>query len=107
MSQIEQMRVFVSQRLNAAVEEILAAFEKTVVKYEQEAAQCHEVISRQHALLCALNRPLMDSPHAGEQSWESRRYEALFQVQPPSNQEDFVYKVHKKKNRGEKNVFFL
>lgn len=64
--------MLVSQRLNAAVEDIIAAFEKTIVKYEEEAAQCHEVISRQHALLCALNRPLMDSPYTGEQMRWSR-----------------------------------
>lgn len=57
MSRVQKLRVFVSQRLNAAVEEILAAFEKTIVKYEQEAALCQEVISRQHALLCALHKP--------------------------------------------------
>ncbi|XP_061598017.1 zinc finger protein 236-like [Cololabis saira] len=64
MAQMDKMRVFVSQRLNAAVEEILAMFAGTLMKYEQEAAQCHEVMSRQHALLCALNRPVMDSPYA-------------------------------------------
>ncbi|XP_018542137.1 zinc finger protein 691 [Lates calcarifer] len=61
MSRVQKLRVFVSQRLNAAVEEILAAFEKTIVKYEQEAALCQEVISRQHALLCALHKPSADS----------------------------------------------
>ncbi|XP_051246898.1 zinc finger protein 48-like [Dicentrarchus labrax] len=60
MSRVQKLRLFVSQRLNAAVEDILAAFEKTVVKYEQEAALCQEVISRQHALLCALHNPLME-----------------------------------------------
>lgn len=66
MSRVQKLRVFVSERLNAAVEEILAAFEKTLVKYEQEAALCQEVISRQHALLCALHKPLMELPSAGE-----------------------------------------
>ncbi|XP_045914849.1 zinc finger protein 135-like [Micropterus dolomieu] len=64
MSRVQKLRVFVSERLNAAVEEILAAFEKTLVKYEQEAALCQEVISRQHALLCALHKPLMELPSA-------------------------------------------
>ncbi|GAA6231017.1 zinc finger protein 691-like [Lates japonicus] len=61
MSRVQKLRVFVSQRLNAAVEEILAAFEKTIVKYEQEAALCQEIISRQHALLCALHKPSADA----------------------------------------------
>ncbi|XP_041867926.1 zinc finger protein 836-like [Melanotaenia boesemani] len=64
MSCVENMRAFVSQRLNSAVEEILAAFEKAIQKYEEEAALSQEVIARQHALLCALHKPLMESPSA-------------------------------------------
>uniref|UniRef100_A0A1A7YB71 C2H2-type domain-containing protein n=1 Tax=Iconisemion striatum TaxID=60296 RepID=A0A1A7YB71_9TELE len=55
MSRSQKLHAFVSQRLNVAVEEIMTAFEKTIVKYEEEAALNREVISRQHALLCALN----------------------------------------------------
>ncbi|XP_072226744.1 uncharacterized protein [Leuresthes tenuis] len=64
MSRVQKMRMFVSQRLNAAVEEILAAFEKAIEKYDQEAARSQEVISRQHALLCTLHKPMMDLPSA-------------------------------------------
>ncbi|KAM4550622.1 uncharacterized protein V3H82_019708 [Fundulus diaphanus] len=64
MSRSLKLRLFVSQRLNAAVEEILEAFEKTIVKYEEEAVLSQQVISRQHALLCALNKPVMDSQAA-------------------------------------------
>ncbi|KAM3596253.1 uncharacterized protein V6R79_011207 [Siganus canaliculatus] len=62
MERLDKLRTFVSQRLNAAVEDIMAAFEKTVVKYEEEAAVCQEVISRQHALLLALHKPLNEIP---------------------------------------------
>uniref|UniRef100_A0A1A8GSR7 C2H2-type domain-containing protein n=1 Tax=Nothobranchius korthausae TaxID=1143690 RepID=A0A1A8GSR7_9TELE len=55
MSLSQKLHSFVSQRLNVAIEEIMAAFEKTIVKYEEEAALNREVISRQHALLCSLN----------------------------------------------------
>lgn len=64
MSRVQKLRLFVNQRLNEALEEILAAFEKIIVKYEQEAALSLEVISRQHALLCALRSPLMELPSA-------------------------------------------
>ncbi|XP_078031915.1 uncharacterized protein LOC117264016 [Epinephelus lanceolatus] len=64
MSRVQKFRIFVTERLNATLEEILTVFEKTVVKYEEEAALCQEVISRQHALLCALHKPLMDQPTA-------------------------------------------
>uniref|UniRef100_A0A1A8CZB8 C2H2-type domain-containing protein n=2 Tax=Nothobranchius kadleci TaxID=1051664 RepID=A0A1A8CZB8_NOTKA len=55
MSLSQKLHSFVSQRLNVAIEEVMAAFEKTIVKYEEEAALNREVISRQHALLCSLN----------------------------------------------------
>lgn len=70
MSRVQKLRVFVSQRLNVAVEEILEAFEKTIVKYEEEAALSREVISRQHALLCALNNPIMEASSTGKQHLE-------------------------------------
>lgn len=67
MFHVQKLRAFASQRLNEALEEILEAFEKTIVKYEEEAALNREVISRQHALLCALNNPVItDTPAAGE-----------------------------------------
>ncbi|CAG5886825.1 unnamed protein product [Menidia menidia] len=62
MSRVQKMRMFVSQRVNAAVEEILAAFEEVVEKYEEEAALSREVISRQHALLCSVNKSEMVPP---------------------------------------------
>lgn len=66
MSRVQKIRVFVTQRLNAALEDILGVLEKTIVQYEEEAALSREVISRQHALLCALHKPLMELPSAGE-----------------------------------------
>ncbi|RVE67128.1 hypothetical protein OJAV_G00114120 [Oryzias javanicus] len=60
MSQLEYMRLFANQRLTAALEEILSVFENVIVKYERDAAQCREVISRQHALLCTLHQPLRE-----------------------------------------------
>nr|XP_020507347.1 leucine-rich repeat extensin-like protein 1 [Labrus bergylta] len=66
MSRVQKFRLFVTQRLHVAVEDILAAFEETLVKYEQEAALTQEVISRQHALLCALNKPLMEAAQSGD-----------------------------------------
>ncbi|KAM6903528.1 uncharacterized protein PEZ65_018350 [Lycodopsis pacificus] len=64
MSRVQKIRVFVTQRLNAALEDILGVLEKTIVQYEEEAALSREVISRQHALLCALHKPLMELPSA-------------------------------------------
>lgn len=69
MSELENMRLIARQRLNAALEEILSVFENTILKYERDAAQSREVISRQHALLCKLHQPSRewDAPLIGEQ----------------------------------------
>ncbi|XP_073337770.1 uncharacterized protein [Pagrus major] len=85
MSRLQKLRVFVGQRLDAALEEILAVFEKTLVRYEQEAALNQQVISRQHALLCALHKPLVDlsSADAFTQQLMVSHKEA-----PPEDQED-------------------
>ncbi|KAM3858516.1 dynein axonemal intermediate chain 2 [Diretmus argenteus] len=65
MSRVQKLRVFVHQRLNVAVEEIFGVFEKTITKYEQEAALSQEVIARQHALLCAVLKPQTQIPTVG------------------------------------------
>ncbi|XP_024153978.1 zinc finger protein 236 [Oryzias melastigma] len=78
MSQLDYMRLFASQRLTAALEEILSVFENVIVKYERDAAQCREVISRQHALLCTLHQPLRE--------WDAPLTDCLTQ-QPSSGQE--------------------
>uniref|UniRef100_UPI003AAE868F uncharacterized protein n=1 Tax=Centroberyx gerrardi TaxID=166262 RepID=UPI003AAE868F len=65
MARVQKLRVFVNQRLHAAVEEIFGVFEKTIAKYEQEAALSQEVIARQHALLCAVLKPQMQLPTTG------------------------------------------
>ncbi|KAM4724686.1 uncharacterized protein FYW61_013008 [Anableps anableps] len=64
MSRSQKLRLFVTQRLNAAIEEILTAFEEAIVKYEEEAVLSQQVISRQHALLCAMNKSMMETPAA-------------------------------------------
>lgn len=50
MSTIQLLRAFVSQRLTAAVEEIIGAFERTISEYEEE-------IDRQRRLLEAGRQP--------------------------------------------------
>ncbi|XP_063754091.1 zinc finger protein Gfi-1b-like isoform X2 [Eleginops maclovinus] len=50
MSSVEYLRVFVSERLTAAAEEIFGVFKKTIVEYEEE-------IARQRKLLDVVLRP--------------------------------------------------
>ncbi|XP_054620427.1 zinc finger protein 134-like isoform X3 [Dunckerocampus dactyliophorus] len=42
MSTFETLKLFVSQRLNAAVEEIFEHFERTIVEYEEEVERRHQ-----------------------------------------------------------------
>ncbi|XP_029299622.1 zinc finger protein Gfi-1b-like [Cottoperca gobio] len=51
MSQIEELKVFVSERLHAAASEILGAFVKTITDYEEQAARLKEENDRHRSLL--------------------------------------------------------
>ncbi|XP_077363991.1 uncharacterized protein LOC144007910 isoform X2 [Festucalex cinctus] len=51
------LRALVNQRLSAAVEEILVAFEATVAEYEEELCRSKEEIERQRKLLDAVFKP--------------------------------------------------
>lgn len=66
MSPAQKLRLFVTERLNEVLVEILDVIDKSIAKYEQEATLSREVIARQHALLCSLNKPLMGQPSSGE-----------------------------------------
>ncbi|XP_042337867.1 PR domain zinc finger protein 12-like [Plectropomus leopardus] len=79
VQRVQKFRIYVTERLHAALEDILSVFEKTVVKYEEEAALSQEVISRQHALLCALQSPMMEPPDAFTQ-----------QLLPPPQDQDRI-----------------
>lgn len=66
MSPAQKLRLFVTERLNEVLVEILDVIDKSIAKYEQEATLSREVIARQHALLCSLNKPLVEQPSSGE-----------------------------------------
>ncbi|XP_072226394.1 uncharacterized protein [Leuresthes tenuis] len=57
MKQIEELRVFVSERLNAATSEILDAFAKTVANYEEQASRLKEENERHRSLLDIILKP--------------------------------------------------
>ena len=50
-SQVEELKAFVSERLNAAASEILAAFAKTITDYEQQNSRLREENKRHGSLL--------------------------------------------------------
>ncbi|XP_040909997.1 zinc finger protein sens-like isoform X2 [Toxotes jaculatrix] len=51
MSQIEELKVFVSERLQAAASEILGAIEKTITDYEEQASRLKDENDRHRSLL--------------------------------------------------------
>uniref|UniRef100_UPI0037E97C89 uncharacterized protein n=1 Tax=Semicossyphus pulcher TaxID=241346 RepID=UPI0037E97C89 len=57
MSKVQMMRVFVSQRLAAAAEEIFELFERTIEEYEEELCRSKEERERQQKLLGAVFNP--------------------------------------------------
>ncbi|KAG7236284.1 hypothetical protein INR49_001200 [Caranx melampygus] len=57
MSQVEDLRGFVTERLTAASQEILAAVDRVVAGYEAEASGFRQEIERQRNLLDVLLKP--------------------------------------------------
>ncbi|XP_019946461.2 uncharacterized protein [Paralichthys olivaceus] len=51
MSQVEELKVFVSERLQAAVSDVLGAFEKTLAGYEEQTSRLKDENNRYRSLL--------------------------------------------------------
>ena len=51
MTQIEELKAFVSERLHAAASEIVGAIAKTITDYEEQATRLKEDSDRHRALL--------------------------------------------------------
>lgn len=51
MNQMEELKLFVSKRLEAAASEILGAIEKTIAGYEEQASNLKEENGRNRSLL--------------------------------------------------------
>ncbi|KAG7236305.1 hypothetical protein INR49_001221, partial [Caranx melampygus] len=93
MSQLEVLRGFVTERLTAASQEILAAVDRVVAGYEAEASGFRQEIERQRNLLDVLLQPRVvlnktdvkysRSPHhAEEEKGEGLRICILEEPQP-------------------------
>jgi len=57
MSQIEMLRLLITQRLTAAAEEIFGVFGRTIAEYEDEISRSKMEISRQRRLLELSRKP--------------------------------------------------
>lgn len=65
MSKVEMLRVLVSGRLSAAVEEIFGLFERTIAEYEEQLCHSKQENERQRKLLDAVLKPEVRLNRAG------------------------------------------
>lgn len=72
MSQIEMLRLLITQRLTAAAEEIFGVFGRTIADYEEQISRSELEISRQRRLLDLSRKPRV-SLRTGEMHSRSRR----------------------------------
>ncbi|XP_029701367.1 zinc finger protein 835-like [Takifugu rubripes] len=96
MSPAQKLRLFVTERLNEVLVEILDVIDKSIAKYEQEATLSREVIARQHALLCSLNKPEQPSSDSLTQQFLGSTgvsSEGQDQTQVPDPQSDLEPKM--------------
>ncbi|XP_061669360.1 zinc finger protein 771-like [Syngnathoides biaculeatus] len=75
MCKVEMLRALLSQRLNAAVEEILLVFERTIAEYEDELCRTKEENERQRQLLDALFKKPTHLPDVSEEDLHGERPE--------------------------------
>lgn len=68
MSEIEELKVFVSERLYAAASEIFGVVEKTITDYEEKVTRLKEENDRNRSLLAIILKT--KSPQ--KQGWFSR-----------------------------------
>ncbi|CAL8296350.1 unnamed protein product [Lota lota] len=83
MSKIEELRVYVNERLRSAAVEILGVVEKTITDYEDQASQLKRETDRQRNLLDIVLRPKL--PENGQfqpAATNTQQPEAGFMCQP-------------------------
>lgn len=67
MSKVEMFRLFATQRLTAAAEEIFGLFERTAAEYEEQLHRSKQENEKQRKLLEAVLRPEVRLNRAGRQ----------------------------------------
>ncbi|KAM9839062.1 uncharacterized protein ACBR49_017727 [Aulostomus maculatus] len=98
MSRLQSLKLFVNQRLNAAVEEIFGHFERTITEYEEELERRHRKlldvvltpeIKLRHAVIPADVQQQLGSQEEAppeQQEWSSRVEQE--QPEPPLIKEE-------------------
>ncbi|XP_037329780.2 zinc finger protein 771-like [Pungitius pungitius] len=86
MSQIEMLRLLITQRLTAAAEEIFGVFGRTIADYEEKISRSELEISRQRRLLDLTRKPRVSVRTAvcEQQDWSS----GLSDAEPPPIKEE-------------------
>lgn len=62
MGQIEELKLFVSERLHAVASEIVGAIEKTITDYEEQASRLREDNDRHRSLLDIILKSKIQQP---------------------------------------------
>nr|XP_057928182.1 gastrula zinc finger protein XlCGF57.1-like isoform X2 [Doryrhamphus excisus] len=91
MCKVQILRALMEQRLNAAVEEILGLFERTIAEYEDELSRTKEETERQRQLLDAVLKPQVRLHRSGTQQVLVGSEEEL-----PSEQQEWSANVRQK-----------
>ncbi|KAM8840585.1 uncharacterized protein AB9W97_001318 [Spinachia spinachia] len=86
MSQIEMLRLLITQRLTAAAEEIFGVFGRTIADYEEQISRSELEISRQRRLLDLTRKPRVSLRAAlcEQHDWSS----GLSDAEPPPIKEE-------------------
>ncbi|XP_059205835.1 zinc finger protein 135-like [Centropristis striata] len=92
MSKNQMLRVFVSQRLTAAAEEIFGLFERTIAEYEEQLCRSKEKNERQQKLLDAVLNPQLHLHRADVQ-------ETLVGEEVPPEQQEWSYRLDQDQNQ--------
>lgn len=72
MSQLEELKSFVSERLNTVAAEIVGAIEKTITDYEEQAFRLREENERHRSLLDIILRTKLPPQPEGWSSPDTR-----------------------------------
>lgn len=74
MGQIDELKLFVSERLHAVASEIVGAIEKTITDYEKQASRLKEENDRHRSLLDIILKSKLPQP----EGWSTRTTRILY-----------------------------
>lgn len=106
MSQIEMLRLLITQRLTAAAEEIFGVFGRTIADYEEQISRSELEISRQRRLLDLSRKPRVSLRTAlcEQQDWSSGLSDA--EAPPIKQEQEEAWPAQREEHNNVKFSFF-